>query len=313
MTDIITQDKEIKDFVYVIRGQQVMLDSDLAELYGYEVKAFNQQVKRNAERFPDDFMFQLTRTELDIVKSQFVTSPNNLFKGQEGGRRKLPYVFTEQGIYMLTSVLKSEIAIQQSVFIIREFRKMRHYITENSQLLNNQDMLQISNRLAKHEEDITEIKESMATKDDISKIMDNFIDESKIKDITILNGQKFEAIEAYTKIYKQALYCIYIIDDYININTLSPLKCKKENVDVILFSDNKGTGSHKLRQHEIDAFHIEYPSITLKTNGLAHDRYIVIDYKTDNEKKYHCGMSSKDAGKKYVESTRQMMGLTYTA
>ncbi|MDD3049084.1 MAG: ORF6N domain-containing protein [Bacilli bacterium] len=277
MTEIITQNKDIKDLVYVIRGQQVMLDSDLAALYGYEVKAFNQQVKRNSKRFPEDFMFQLTRIELESVKSQFVTSPNNLFEGQGDGRRKLPYVFSEQGIYMLTSVLKSEIAIQQSIFIIRKFREMRHYIAENAQLLNNQDMLQISNRLARHEEDIVEIKTTMATKSDIDKIMENFIDENNIKEITILNGQKFEAIEAYTNIYKQAQHSIYIIDDYINIETLSFFKCKKENVDVVLFSDNKGTGTHKLRQHEIDVFNTEYPNLVLKRNSIAHDRYIVID------------------------------------
>ena len=177
------------------------------------------------------------------------------------------------------------------------FKEMRHYIAENRQFIYNQDMLQISDRLAKHEEDIAKIKAKMATKGDISKIMENFIDDS-IKEITILNNQKFEALEAYTKIYKQAQQSIYIVDDYINIDTLSPLKCKKENVDVILFSDNKGKGSRKLRQREIDVFNAEYPSLTLKRNRIAHDRYIVIDYKTDNEKIYHCGMSSKDAGKK---------------
>lgn len=216
-----------------------------------------------------------------------------------------PCAFTEQEIYMLASVLKSEIAIQQSVFIIREFKKMRHYIAENSQLLNNQDMLQISNRLAKHEEDITDIKTTMATKEDIAKIMDNFIEESNIKEITILNGQKFEAIEAYTKIYQQAKCSIFIIDDYININTLSPLKCKKKNVSVTLFSDNKGTGIHQLRKHEMDAFNATFPTLTLKKNGVAHDRYIVIDFDSDNETIYHCGASSKDAGKK-VSGINQM-------
>lgn len=122
----------IRNRVYIIRGQQVMLDADLAEIYGYEVKALNQQVKRNIDRFPEDFMFQLTRNEVEFVKSQFVTSRMaKIFEGQDGGRRKLPYVFTEQGIYMLATVLRGELAKQQSIFIMRTFREMRHYIMQN--------------------------------------------------------------------------------------------------------------------------------------------------------------------------------------
>lgn len=119
--------------IYIIRGQQVMLDSDLAKIYGYEVKRLNEQVKRNIKRFPEDFMFQLTREEIDFVKSQFATSRiTSLFEGQEGGRRKLPYVFTEQGIYMLATVLKGELAEQQSIFIMRAFRNAPLYQTEQA-------------------------------------------------------------------------------------------------------------------------------------------------------------------------------------
>lgn len=125
--------KTVQNLVYTIRGQQVMLDSDLADLYGYEVKKLNQQVKRNISRFPEDFMFQLTMEEVNLVKSQNVTSPNtSLFKGQSGGRRKLPYAFTEQGIYMLATVLRGEIAEKQSICIMRAFREMRHFIANNS-------------------------------------------------------------------------------------------------------------------------------------------------------------------------------------
>ena len=106
----------IQKRVYVIRGQQVMLDCDLAEIYGYEVKRLNEQVKRNSARFPEDFMFQLSREDVELVKSQFATSrDNNFFEGQDGGRRKLPYAFTEQGIYMLATVLRGELAEQQSI------------------------------------------------------------------------------------------------------------------------------------------------------------------------------------------------------
>ena len=133
--------ENIQNSVYVIRGQQVMLDYDLAEIYGYEVKRLNEQVKRNIARFPDDFMFQLTRDEIDFVKSQIATSQkNNMYEGQEGGRRKAPYAFTEQGIYMLATVLRGELAEQQSIFIMRAFREMRHYIKQNQQFVSQSEM-----------------------------------------------------------------------------------------------------------------------------------------------------------------------------
>lgn len=134
--------------VYVIRGQQVMLDYDLAEIYGYEVKAMNQQVKRNIARFPEDFMFQLSDEEIGNLKSQFATSKigdvlndlkSQIVTSSWGGRRKLPYAFTEQGIYMLATVLRGELAEQQSIFIMRAFREMRHYIKQNQQFVTQSE------------------------------------------------------------------------------------------------------------------------------------------------------------------------------
>lgn len=136
--------------VYVIRGQQVMLDYDLAEIYGYEVKNLNQQVKRNIARFPEDFMFQLTREEVESVKSQIVISrEKNFFEGQGGGRRSLPYAFTEQGIYMLSTVLRGELAEQQSIFIMRAFREMRHYIKQNQQFVTQSEMRLVTAKVSK--------------------------------------------------------------------------------------------------------------------------------------------------------------------
>lgn len=138
--ELITTD-EIRNKVYIIRGQQVMLDRDLAEIYGYEVKKLNQQVKRNIERFPEDFMFRLSNSEIDSVRSQIVTSrKKDFFAGQEGGRRYLPYAFTEQGIYMLATVLRGKLAEQQSIFIMRTFREMRHYIRQNQQFVTRNEM-----------------------------------------------------------------------------------------------------------------------------------------------------------------------------
>ena len=138
--ELITTD-DIRTKVYIIRGQQVMLDKDLAEIYGYEVKKLNQQVKRNIERFPEDFMFRLSNSEIDSVRSQIVTSrKKDFFAGQEGGRRYLPYAFTEQGIYMLATVLRGKLAEQQSIFIMRTFREMRHYIRQNQQFVTRNEM-----------------------------------------------------------------------------------------------------------------------------------------------------------------------------
>lgn len=138
--ELITTD-DIRSKVYIIRGQQVMLDKDLAEIYGYEVKKLNQQVKRNIERFPEDFMFRLSNNEIDSVRSQIVTSrKKDFFAGQEGGRRYLPYAFTEQGIYMLATVLRGKLAEQQSIFIMRTFREMRHYIRQNQQFVTRNEM-----------------------------------------------------------------------------------------------------------------------------------------------------------------------------
>lgn len=166
--------KDFKELIYVIRGQQEMLDSDLADLYGYEVKKLNQQVKRNLEKFPDDFMFQLTMEETDeYSRSHFVT-----LNKQGKNIKYAPYVFTE---YMLAIVLKGDIAIQQSIFIMRSFKEMRHYLVENQTLLNNTDLLGISNRLAKHEHEINDIKHTMATKFDVEEVLENFIDEKTLR------------------------------------------------------------------------------------------------------------------------------------
>ena len=203
----------IRSLVYTIRGQQVMLDSDLAEIYGYELRAMNQQVKRNIERFPEDFMFQLTKDEVELVKSQIVTSRDNtFFSGQEGGRRKLPYAFTEQGIYMLATVLKGELAVQQSVFIMRAFKEMRHYIMQNQQFVTHSEMNLVTARVSEIAVQtvglIDHQKQTDKKLEDIQKsidlINDNFVSDKDYRNFVIYKGQKFEADAAYIDIYRQA-------------------------------------------------------------------------------------------------------------
>ena len=287
------QEINIKDMIYTIRGQQVMLDSDLAKLYGYEVKRLNEQVKNNVERFPSDFMFKLTGEECKNLRSNFSTANIN------SKSRSLPYAFTEQGIYMLSTVLKGELAVNQSIAIMRTFKEMRHYILENQSLIDSNAVARLAIQTNQNTHDILRIKETMATKDCISKIMDNFIDESKIRDFVFVDGQKFEADEAYIKLYKQAKNSIYVVDDYVSIKTLSHLKHKEASVNVILFTDNKSKRD-KLQQAEVTDFTNEYPLLEIReTDGMVHDRLIVLDYGLSTEKIYLCGASSKDAGAKF--------------
>ena len=289
-------EKDIKSMIYTIRGQQVMLDSDLARLYGYTTTKLNQQVKNNSEKFVgDDFMFQLDENEYKNLMSKNLIS-------SWGGRRKLPNVFTEQGIYMLMTVLKGELAIQQSRLLVRTFKEMRHYMLENKAFITNDDFMKLSLQTNQNTLEIQKINTKLndvATKDDISRIMDNFIDETKIKEFVFVDGQKFEADEAYISIYKLAKKSIYVVDDYVSIKTLSHLKQVNNGIEVTIFTDNRA-GRSKLTLVELNDFESQYFTVKLKaTNNMVHDRLIVLDYGLPSEKIYLCGSSSKDAGNRF--------------
>ncbi|SDB69664.1 ORF6N domain-containing protein [Butyrivibrio sp. INlla16] len=281
-----------------------MIDEDLAVLYGYEVRAMNQQVKRNIGRFPADFMFQLTKEEVEFVKSQIVISPkSNFFSGQEGGRRSLPYVFTEQGVYMLATVLRGELAEQQSIFIMRAFRELRHYVQQNQQFVTKtewkllKDSIDVDVNKINARQDKTDVQ--IATmQESINKINENFVSGVEQKNFVIYKGQKFEADKAYIEIYQSAKKSIYVVDDYVNIKTLHLLSQKKAGVDVIIFTENGHGRKGFLTASEVADFDNEYPTLTIKPNPDCHDRFIVLDYGLKTEKVYHCGASSKDAGRK---------------
>ena len=304
--------ENIKNMIYTIRGVKVMLDSDLAQLYDYTTKAFNQQVKNNIEKFDSDFRFQLTKEEYneilrsinltlelenDFLRSKFLTS-----KEQRGGRQYLPFVFTEQGIYMLMTVLKGELATKQSKTLIRAFKEMKDFLLTNN-FAENKEILQISLQTTQNTQDIATIKNEMITKNDFAKFIDNFT-ENKTNEILILNGEYFNADIAYNNIYNLANESIYIIDNYIGIKTLLLIRNIKENIKVCIFSDNIGKGLH---QFEYNDFKKQYPNIDIsfyKTNGAYHDRYIITDYDTPSENIFHCGASSKDAGNKITSITK---------
>ena len=297
---VIVDDKTIQEKIYFIRGQKVMLDADLAEIYGYETKNFNRQVKNNIEKFEgEDFMFQLTENEFENLRCKNFTS-------SWGGSRYLPNAFTEQGIYMLMTVLRGELAIRQSRALIRTFKQMKDFIIENQDFINSKELVQIAIQTNQNTNDIAEIKSQMATKEDLKKVMDNFIDPDTYKHFLLMNGDKIEADVAYTKIYKSAKKSIYVIDNYIGLKTLELLRAAKDNVEIIVFSDNV-KNKDMLTKNILNDFRRDYPNINLKMKVAGkkyHDRYIAIDYGTENEAFYLCGASSKDAGNKISSITK---------
>lgn len=225
----------LKSRIYTIRGVKVMLDADLAEIYGYTTKAFNQQVKNNIEKFDDDFRFQLTRTEYrEILGSKFLTLEQGKYS------KTSPYVFTEQGIYMLMTVLKGERATAQSKALIRLFKQMKDYIVaENHQLLGTAGIAQIAAQTVQNTREIAtvsaEVKElSGEVRDirsdlgkinvDLRMVMENFVDPSSFRHFLILNGHKLEADVAYAQIYGMAMKLVSIVDNYVNIQTLEKQK-----------------------------------------------------------------------------------------
>lgn len=313
-----TEEKEViaiteeymKGKLYEFRGCKVMLDSDLAVIYGYETKNFKRQVKNNIDKFSgDDFMFELTDEEVEYLSR----CKNFTLKDGRGSNIKYkPYVFTEQGIYMLMTVLRGELAVKQSRALIKTFKKMKDYILVNQELIGQREILQLSMETANNKIDIHKINSEMmliekqisdmaeglknvVTKSELADMMNSFISDD---DNWLMYNAKFSsADEVFESIYGQAKKSIYVVDNYIGLRTLVHFKNSPDGVSIILFSDNVGT--KKLHSIEFSDFRKEYPTVNIsmkKTGGIFHDRFIVLDYGTDNERVFLCGASSKDAG-----------------
>ena len=299
---VVIDETTIKSKIYYIRNQRIMLDFELAEIYGYTTTRFNEQVKNNSEKFDDDFMFQLTKSEFENLISKKSTS-------SWGGRRKLPYAFTEQGIYMLMTVLRGELAVKQSKALIRMFKQMKDFIIENQDFIGSKELVQIAIQTNQNTNDIARIDSkinTLATKEDLKKVMDNFIDPETYKHFLLMNGDKIEADVAYTKIYKSAKKSIYVIDNYIGLKTLELLRAARDKTQIVVFSDNV-KNKDMLTKNILDDFRKDYPNIDLKLKIAGkkyHDRYIAIDFGTENEAFYLCGASSKDAGNKISSITK---------
>ena len=296
----------LREKLYEVRGVKVMLDSDLAEIYGYTTKALNQQVKNNNDRFDSEFTFKLTQEEWKDLRSKNLTS-------SWGGSRHLPNVFTEQGVYMLMTVLKGELAAKQSKDLVKTFKKMKDYILGNQDLIGQRDIMQITMQSAENKAEISRLRmdlgsvekqmsdvmdqlSDVVTKSDLADMMNSFVNDED-NGWLMYNTKYCSADVAYSSIYSQAKKSVYLIDNYIGLRTLVLLKNAPAGADIKIFSDNIGSG--KLHNVEYTDFCREYPNIKLTmqhTGGIYHDRFIVLDYRTKDERVFLCGASSRDAG-----------------
>ncbi|MBO7606131.1 MAG: ORF6N domain-containing protein [Paludibacteraceae bacterium] len=261
----------IQNKILVIRNQQVMIDRDIAELYGVETRILNQAVKRNMERFPNEFCFQLNEDEFEKWKSQFVIS-NSI----KMGLRKRPFAFTEQGVAMLSAVLKSDKAVTASIQIIKAFVSMRRFLLSNAQIFQRLDSLEI-HRI-----------ESDKRIDELFTRMDRY----KIDDTQgiFFQGQIFDAYAKFQSFISQAQKEIILIDNYVDLSVLERLATKNIGVDVTIYT----LPNTRLTAQDIRTFNVQYPTLTVKHTSQMHDRFLIID----NSILYHVGASLKDLGKK---------------
>ena len=270
---VIAEAKDIKSLIYVVRGQQVMMDSDLAMLYQVETKAFNQAVSRNIERFPENFRFQLTKEEFDALRSQIATSNGR------GGRRYRPYMFTEQGIAMLSGVLRSNVAIQVSIRIMNTFVEMRRFIANNSLLFEKVSDIELK-----------QLEYQKSTDEKCDKVFKYIEDHAEAEQKIFFDGQIYDAFSLITSIIRKAQKEIILIDGYVDIDTLNILAKKNTGVDVKIYT----YASAQLTNRDTANFNAQYPTLTVKKTQVFHDRFIILDGKSA----YHIGASVKDAGKK---------------
>ena len=274
--------ENITNLIYTIRGKQVMLDSDVAMLYHYPTKRINETVRRNIERFPENFCFKLNESEAENLRSQIATS--SLEKENYGGRRYLPYVFTEQGIAMLSGLLKNDIAIQVSINIMNAFVEMRKFIATNGSVFKR--LTNIEYKILEQNKMLTEHEKKF------EKVFDELQKNEKIefKQSIFFDGQIFDAYSLIIDIIKRAKQKILIIDNYIDDNILKMLSKKNKNVEVVILT----TQNSNIRKLDIQKFNKQYPVLKLAYTNKFHDRFIVID----NKELYHIGASLKDLGKK---------------
>jgi len=277
---LIPTDQDISRKIHTIRGVQVMLDEDLAILYQTETKILNQAVKRNIDRFPKEFCFQLAKKEHEDLRSQFVTS------NKKGGRTYHPYAFTEQGVAMLSAVLRSDIAIKMSIQIMSTFVSLRNHVLTSAPIYHQLNKLESR-----------QLKLELSTDHKFDQVFNalsraNTLPQHKL----FFEGQFFDAHEFISKIIRSAKQEIILIDNYIDERTLSLFIKRKPKVKTIIYCKTI-TQAITL---DLDKFNSQYPPIILKQFALSHDRFLIID----QQDVYHLGASIKDLGKKWFACTR---------
>lgn len=277
-------EEKIENLIYYIRGQQVMIDSDLAVLYNVETKRLNESVKRNEKRFPESFCFQLSKDEYADLRSQFATS-NIESVSLKGGRRYLPYAFTEQGIAMLSAVLRSDEAIQVSVNIMNAFVKMRRFLAENALIFDKLSSLELKQAEYQKESDRK-----------FDQIFAYISDHKEVGQKIFFEGQIYDAFSLLVSLVEKAEKSIVLIDNYVDMGTLNILAKKKAEVEVTIYTVRKT----RLASQDIENFNIQYPTLIVNYTGVFHDRFLIVDEMTA----YHIGASLKDAGKKCFGITR---------
>ena len=267
----------IETLIKVIRGQQVMLDKDLATLYGVEAKVLNQAVKRNVERFPDDFRFQLTKEE--CLRSQIVTL--NEKQGQH--LKYMPYAFTEQGVAMLSSVLRSQTAIDVNIQIMRAFVSMRHFMVNNASVFSRLETIEYHQlEMQQHQQ------ETDKRIDEVFRRLDE--GNAKPKQGVFYNGQVYDAYTFVSDLIKSTKKRIILIDNYVDETVLTLLDKRENCVSAVIYTQQIS----RHFQLDIDRHNAQYAPIDVETFRLSHDRFLCID-----DDVYHIGASIKDLGKKW--------------
>jgi len=272
--------KDIQSRIYSIRGIQIMLDMDLATLYHVETRVLNQAVKRNQDRFPEQFCFQLSDSEFDVLKSQIVMS-------SWGGRRTNPYAFTEQGVAMLSAVLRSDVAVEISIKIINAFVAMRRFIASNAQVFQRLDTLEL--KQLKTDKKMEMVLNAIESKDILPK------------QGIFFEGQVFDAYKFVSDLFRSASKSIVIIDNYLDDSVLTHLVKRRKNVTILLLTKSIS----KSLALDVKKFNKQYPPIEIKKLKTAHDRFIIID----NTIVYHFGASFKDLGKKWFAFSKMDIGV----
>jgi phage regulator Rha-like protein len=273
--------EEITNRIFLIRGKEVMLDKDISILYGVSTKVLNQAVKRNINRFPNEFMFKLTTEETIFSRSQIVTLKSDNYPKRGQNIKYVPHAFTEMGIAMLSAVLKSEVAVKVSIEIIQAFTEMRK---------NHQNILRITERIDQLEKKINvhELK--------IDQILDRSETPEKERIGIFFNDQIFDAYVFSSNLITLAKESIVLIDNYIDENTLLQLSKRKVNVNCIIYTE-KINPQLKL---DLDKHNSQYPSIEIRIMKNVHDRFLILD----NQSLYHLGASLKDLGKRWFAFSR---------